>query len=116
MRAFSTVSETFPHGTYDSEKTRIINRKEFRAHSIRLVVILDCETNSIRGLRVKNVFGEAYFPLQSLQVVRINRWLHYVANGVVSAKSGVCKCGHSEVLAKDLLVDIKALETFNYFV
>ena len=48
--------------------------------------------------------------------MRINRWLHHVANGVVSAKSGVCKCGHSEVLAKDSLVDIKALETFNYFV
>ena len=63
MGAFSRVSETSPHGADDLEKTRIINRKELRAHSIRLVVILDCETYCIRGHRVKNVFGEAYFPL-----------------------------------------------------
>jgi len=41
-------------------------------------------------------------------------WLHHVANGVVSAKCGVCKCGHSEVLAKNSLVDVKATETFFY--
>jgi hypothetical protein len=46
--------------------------------------------------------------------VSVNLGLHDVANGVVSAQSGVHSCGNSEMFAEDSFVAVKSTEALDY--